>query len=327
MRRETSGLFRDAALAFFVVGNLVFGLPPAPAAADESTSIAWRDDYGRAMTEARTRNRAVWIQFTGPWCPWCVRMQQDTFPHPQVVGLSREALVPVLLRSDVHEEIALRFGLTGLPATILVSPKGEILAKHEGYLDPATFHAYVVSTLNRFGLLHPPQPKRPPLAPAPLALAGYCPVSLVVDHRLTSGKQELSLQHDGRQYRFATDESRARFRKQPELFVPVNAGRCPVRQVDEAKTQLGDPHYGVLYEGHLYVCANEASRKLFLEKPERYAHVDVADRGFCPHCWTRENLLVRGRAEHSLTRAGQRFFFPDDVHLEAFRASTESLRR
>jgi len=326
MRRETTGRFRIGALSLLVLSGSLIGSQPS--FAEETASIAWRDDYGKALAEARAKKRALWIQFTGPWCPWCVRMERDTFPHPQVVGLSRDAVVPVLLRSDVHEEVALRYGLTGLPATILVTPQGEVLAKHEGYLDAPTFHSYVLSALSRSGLYRPGLEKEKPAADAPpVALAGYCPVSLVRDHRLVVGKKELDVEHDGRVYRFASDDSRERFRKQPERYSPVNGGRCPVHQVEEAGSQVGDPHCGVLYQGHLYVCADEPSRKLFLQNPERYAHVDVADRGFCPHCWTRDNLLVRGRPEHSLTRSGQRFFFPDDMHRAAFRAPLDTVRR
>ena len=34
----------------------------------------------------------------------------------------RESFVPLKLRSDVHEELALGFNLSGLPATIIVTP-------------------------------------------------------------------------------------------------------------------------------------------------------------------------------------------------------------
>jgi YHS domain-containing protein len=83
----------------------------------------------------------------------------------------------------------------------------------------------------------------------------------------------------------------------------------------------------VLYEGHLYLCGDEAGRKRFLRDPERYARVDVADRGFCPHCWARDGLLVRGRPNYTLTKAGRRYLFPEPSHLEAFRVQAETARR
>ena len=56
------------------------------ALAAEPESIAWRDDYDNlALEEARAANRLLWIQFTGPWCPNCTRMERDSFPDPVVV--------------------------------------------------------------------------------------------------------------------------------------------------------------------------------------------------------------------------------------------------
>src|SRR5580698_6426989 len=76
------------------------------AVASEPESISWRDDYGRALDESQSANRLLWIQFTGPWCPNCTKMERDSFPHPVVVQHARESFVPVKLRSDVHEQLA-----------------------------------------------------------------------------------------------------------------------------------------------------------------------------------------------------------------------------
>ncbi len=323
MSREITRLLRGGALSC-----LTFLMLAVTVRAGEGTAIPWRDDYGRALAEARAQNRALWIQFTGPWCPWCVRMERDTFSHPKVATLARDALVPVLLRSDVHEQLALQCELSGLPATVLINPKGEIIAKHEGYLDPAAFHAYVVECLTRFSLIPArEEPKVVRTVVPPVGLDGYCTVNLVAFRRLVEGKKEFSLTHEGRVYRFENAEMRTMFQKEPERYIPVNGGRCPVSQVDQAEARAGIAQYGVLYEGHLFVCSDDANRQLFLKNPQRYARVDVVDRGFCPHCWTRDALVVRGRPEHSLTRSGQRFFFPDSSHREAFRIATDSIRR
>ena len=88
------------------------------ARATEPTPISWRDDYGGALEEARATNRLVWIQFTGPWCPNCLRMERDSFPDADVIEHAQRSFVPLKLRSDVHEQLALGFNLSGLPATV-----------------------------------------------------------------------------------------------------------------------------------------------------------------------------------------------------------------
>ena len=96
------------------------------------------------------------------------------------------------------------------------------------------------------------------------------------------------------------------FNKDPQRYVPVNNGNCPVAQLDRRATQPGDPRYGVLYQGRLFLCASDADRKRFLQEPVRYAAIDVAENGFCPHCLAENGLLVRGDPRYDLSREGRR---------------------
>jgi YHS domain-containing protein len=302
----------------------------------EPEAIAWRDDYGLALEEARAANRLLWIQFTGPWCPNCTRMERDSFPHPAVVQHARDSFVPVKLRPDVHEQLALGFNLSGLPATIIVTPNRKILASHQGYLGPEEFDAFLRESLaqpaEKAGGFQPAadtsaaqgsgQPEQSqPTDDEPLALAGYCPVSLVRDRKLIHGETEYTVRHSGRIYRFGSLDSMDRFRQEPDRYVPVKNGACPVNQMDRGKARDGDPRWGVLYNGHLFLCASEQYRRRFLHNPDHYAMVDVAEQGFCAHCIRESGLLVRGDQSHEVARHGWRYWFPDDGHRDAFLAS------
>ena len=163
--------------------------------------------------------------------------------------------------------------------------------------------------------------KRPPSKPkteTEIALSGFCPVSLVSDKRLVPGQAEYTVTHEGRLYRFASLVTFNLFNKDPQRYVPVNNGNCPVAQLDRRVTQPGDPKYGVLYQERLYLCASDADRKRFLQEPVRYAAVDVAENGFCPHCLAENGLLVRGDPRYDLSRQGRRYWFPDPTHRDAF---------
>ena len=227
----------------------------------DAEPIAWRDDYGSALDEAKAANRLLWIQFTGPWCPNCARMESDSFPHPAVLQHARESFVPVKLRSDVHEQLALSFNLSGLPATIIVSPNREVVAVHQGYLGPAEFDAFLRDCLSR----RPGKPASSSLAAEktaapsverqgggkpkheePIALEGYCPVSLIRERKLVRGETDYSVRHDGRTYRCATRAFSVDFRREPDRFVPANDGSCPVTELDRRKETPGDPKWGVL---------------------------------------------------------------------------------
>ncbi len=317
------------------VGVLCTSVTPGPARATEPVPIAWRDDYGGALEEARASNRPIWIQFTGPWCPNCVRMERDSFPDADVIEHSQRSFVPLKLRSDVHEQLALGFNLSGLPATVLVAPTCEILAIRQGYLGPDELDQVLSEGLAAWrgreaarareaktDAGNPGGPAAPKAKEEPkVALSGYCPVSLVADRKLVAGRAEHTVRHEGRAYRLANSAMSDKFRSDPDRYVPANRGDCPVAQVDRGITRPGDPRWGVLYQGRLYLCSSPEDRRRFLGDPGRYAMVDVAQQGFCAHCLAETGLLVRGDPKWALTRDGLRYWFPDPGHRAAFLAA------
>jgi YHS domain-containing protein/thiol-disulfide isomerase/thioredoxin len=304
--------------------------------ATEPVPISWRDDYGGALEEAKSTNRLVWIQFTGPWCPNCVRMERDSFPDADVIDHAQRSFVPLKLRSDVHERLAVGFNLSGLPATVLVAPTREIIAVRQGYLGPDELDQLLSEGVTAWRGREPiarsekantdsaarggAAATRAANEPKP-ALAGYCPVSLIGDRKLVAGKAEHTIQHEGQTYRFASAAMSDRFRKDPERYIPANGGECPVTELDGGAARPGNPRWGVLYQGRLYVCASDDARRRFLDEPERYAMVDVAEQGFCSHCLTQTGLLVRGDPKCAITRDGVRYWFPDPTHRDAFLAA------
>jgi YHS domain-containing protein/thiol-disulfide isomerase/thioredoxin len=298
--------------------------------ADPPAAIAWRSDLDEARREAQARGLPLWVQFTGPWCHNCRRLEREALAYPKVVALAHEGFVPVKLRSDVHEAFALSLGLSILPATVILGPDGTLVAKHEGYAEPEAFLAFLSQARPRWlqtALVARRAKPKPSSPPAVLAMAGYCPVTLVKERRLALGAAEWTARHDGLEFRFASRENRDAFLKEPEAFLPVNRGRCPVRQVEQGETVTGDAHFGVLYRNRLYLCADESARARFLKEPSRYADVDVADDGFCPHCRSNDGLLVRGQPRFAATHRGRRYLFPDAAHLAAFRADPDKYVR
>jgi YHS domain-containing protein len=337
MIRDPLRLYRFASGLAIATGWFCTALGLGSVEGMEPNTITWRDDYGAALEEAKSTNRLLWIQFTGPWCPNCTRMERESFPDPAVIQHSRESYVPLKLRSDLHEQLALSFNLSALPATVIVAPSHEVVAIRQGYLGPLDLDSLLrevladrrrpegtdITAASASGSRSRPKPgPTGPKSEAQLALSGYCPVSLISNRRLVPGQTEYTIQHEGRVYRFANLVMSNLFRHDPDRYIPVNNGHCPVTQVERGAVQPGNPKWGVLYQGRLFLCATEAARRRFLRDPERYAMVDVAEQGFCPHCLDQSGLLVRGNPKYGITREGRRFWFPDPSHRETFLRTT-----
>ncbi|WP_435005954.1 thioredoxin family protein [Tundrisphaera lichenicola] len=316
--------------AFLALGLLGSPLTHSSIAADEVRNINWRDDLAKAQAEAKSRDLLLWIQFTGPWCINCRRMDRSTFVHPSVILESVERFVPVKLRSDEHESLALSLGLSSLPSTVIVRPDGEVIDKFEGYIDPEHFEAALTALLRREGRTAEQiaSRKKKPGKDESVALAGYCPVSLLREQKLVPGRPELSLEHHGRTFRFADEATRLAFLAKPDSFAPANSGRCPVSQVDRGDFHPGDPRWGVVYAGHLFLFKDDAERQRFVKDPERYANVGSTDRNSCPHCWNRSAVVTRrGPSRFSTAVVTQGLNLPVANRIAEIFSSMPTLRR
>jgi len=336
---------RSLLVGFVVlIGSIPIGQGASRAEEGARGGISWRSDLNQANTEAKRSRRLLWIQFTGPWCHFCHLMERESFVHPKIVGQARDHFVPIKLQSDVNEDLAARCGISGLPATVLIAPSGEIVAKREGYVDSETFLTFLQAAQDQVedsddqsarvdGLASGTNatsnanPNRSKPRAASLAMAGYCPVSLIQNHQLVLGESSLSLEHDGKVYRFANQVALASFQRQPERFVPAYAERCPVSQVDQAARRGGHPRFGILYQGHLYLCADEAARTRFMTNPERYCHVNQAERSLCPHCWGHDFILAQGQASWTSIRGGAPQTTPEWSIRQAQLQSSNTTRR
>jgi YHS domain-containing protein len=100
-----------------------------------------------------------------------------------------------------------------------------------------------------------------------------------------------------------------------------------VRLVEEGHSVPGDARFGVYYRGRLYLCADEAARDRFAREPRRYADVDLAEQGHCPHCGGVTGRKVRGLPQFAAVYRGRRYHFPDDQHRQAFRSEPDKYLR
>ncbi|WP_337174388.1 thioredoxin family protein [Paludisphaera sp.] len=294
---------------------------PSARGEDAPAAPVWREDYGAALEEARATGRLLWIQFTGPWCPNCVRMEHDSLASPAVVARANSGFIPVRLQADVHQELALSFDVTGLPASVIVGPDRDVMAVHEGYLGPEELDGLLGRAMAAHetrlasGFVGPPRPSG-----RRAELGGFCPVSLVADGVLAAGRDEHAAEYGGRVYRLADAAALDAFRRDPERFVPANDGRCPVERLDADREADGDLRFAALYRERLYLCSSEGDRERFMADPDRYAAVGVEAGGVCPHCLAERGEAVPGDPRYCLVVGGRRFWFPDESHRGAFLA-------
>ena len=130
-----------------------------------------------------------------------------------------------------------------------------------------------------------------------LMLRGYDPVAYFTLGKHTLGKSDIKATHDGATYRFANEEHKAMFTKEPAKYAPQYGGFCS-NGIVYGIPWGGDPDTWKVIDGKLYIFGGESSRKYFLmdekknlQRADQYWASEVKGVNAFTHRYYR--LLVR----------------------------------
>jgi hypothetical protein len=102
---------------------------PASAVAQR---VRWTD-YEQGLERARVEGRPVLATFVTDWCPYCSKMDRNTWRDRAVVD-RLSSLVPVRVDAEERQALALRYDVTGFPANLLLDGEGKVISRSDGYL-------------------------------------------------------------------------------------------------------------------------------------------------------------------------------------------------
>jgi len=107
----------------------------------EPTALEWRSDLDAALAEAKGQ-KPVMIDFTAEWCAACHEIEKVTF-NDAAVSKVLAGFVIVQLdmteNSDEDERTMERFGVTGLPAVIVLDSEGAEVGRITKFMGPRDF--------------------------------------------------------------------------------------------------------------------------------------------------------------------------------------------
>jgi thioredoxin-related protein len=134
-KRCRSSLRAGAIIALLVAGVYHATAWSAPSFDD------WEVDYQRALAKAQETDRNMMIAFYMHGCPPCAVMDRAVLSR-RAVRRALDEFVPARLDA-VSSPAAERFHVYGTPTYLVVSPKGDVLARTEGYHSVDEFMAFL----------------------------------------------------------------------------------------------------------------------------------------------------------------------------------------
>lgn len=112
------------------------------------TTDELRSPFERAVRQAADRKTLLLVDFTTEWCGWCRKLERDVYPDPAV---SRQLSRVVYVKLDAEREgatLARRYGVSGFPTLIFLTPSGQIAGEIAGYLPATAFAARARSIID-----------------------------------------------------------------------------------------------------------------------------------------------------------------------------------
>jgi thiol:disulfide interchange protein len=99
------------------------------------SAIEWTD-WAAGLARARAEGRPVLVTFFTTWCPYCKKMDRETWAAPQVIA----RVAPLIaVRVDAEQErgpggisgsdLAARYQVQGFPSQFLLDAEGRVLAR------------------------------------------------------------------------------------------------------------------------------------------------------------------------------------------------------
>jgi protein disulfide-isomerase len=104
----------------------------------------------------------------------------------------------------------------------------------------------------------------------PIALEGYCAVTLVEKRVWQAGDKKWGAIHRGHTYLFASEEGQKAFLENPDHYTPVLSGNDPVLRLDQNQDVAGKREHGAFYDDRIYLFASEETFQQFNRDPSRY---------------------------------------------------------
>lgn len=121
--------------------------PSEKPAAPKKEVVLLKDEHGfyennfeQILAMAKTENKKILVDFMAPWCPACIRLENETFGEASFQQATEE-FIKVAVNADKKENqiFMKQYSVPGMPTILILSPEGAELARFLDFKPAAAF--------------------------------------------------------------------------------------------------------------------------------------------------------------------------------------------
>ena len=142
-RRHFCGWMLGTSVATWLGGQASAAPPAVPA------KLKWLTDLKAAQKVAETDSKLLLVVFGASWCTFCHKLERETLTDKKIISLVEREFVPVHLDFDRDSKLAKKLEVEQLPASLVLTPKADLLLHVVGYLDARKYEKNLQSALQK----------------------------------------------------------------------------------------------------------------------------------------------------------------------------------
>lgn len=101
---------------------------------EERTAAKWYDSIEEALDVARRTNRLVLVHFTATWCGPCRMIERDVYAKEEFKRAAGRSFVLAKIDIDENADVARMYRVSAVPNIKFLSPNGDVVHEHRGYV-------------------------------------------------------------------------------------------------------------------------------------------------------------------------------------------------
>jgi len=306
--------------------------------------IQWESDLKAAHARAQQENKHLLLHFYSDNCVWCDRLEAGAFKTPQVIEAINQNYVALKIHAGQNPSLAKTFRVSSFPTDVIVTTQGTALAHGTS---PQAADRYIAMLAQHLPKQVAPQaesdttklaqnvsPTTPAVSQNPYGgqamtmppatdvatatqppTASQTPVvstetAVAATPSPSTGTPAVAVSH--RSEVPATEASPA---NQPRTL--AMDGYCAVTLLEKNEWVEGNPKFGVIHLGHLYLFVDADAMQRFLAEPEPFTPVL---NGIDVVRFFEEKRIVQGKRDFGVRDPdhNRMFFFADEAALIHF---------